>query len=80
MNTLSQNNQIRQHLESGKSITDLANLVSEMRKFQKNYFKYRDPLSLQAAKKAELVVDAEVARLTGTSTKPQPELLHPKLF
>ena len=37
--------------------------VAEMRALQKKYFKYRDPLSLQEAKKAEKEIDAELANM-----------------
>ena len=55
-------------------------LVADMRKHQKNYFRYRDHLSLQKSKKAEKEVDAEIVRLTGTGTVDKSEPPYPTLF
>lgn len=55
-------------------------LVAEMRKLQKDYFRYRDPLSLQKAKKAERLVDTEIERMTGTKPEKEVEPKHPSLF
>jgi hypothetical protein len=55
-------------------------MVAEMRKLQKDYFRYRDPLSLQKAKKAEALVDAEIKRMTGTTLEKEAEPQHPTLF
>jgi hypothetical protein len=62
-----------------RDLTNLVKLVAQMREHQRNYFRYRDPISLREAKQAEKLVDTELERLTGvrkTSVKPQ----HPKLF
>lgn len=39
--------------------------VCEMRSAQKSYFKTRDPQVLRAARKLEIIVDAEIDRVRG---------------
>lgn len=39
--------------------------VCELRSAQKSYFKTRDPNTLRAARKLEIIVDAEIDRVRG---------------
>lgn len=61
-------------------IQDFISKVSEMRKHQKEYFRYRDPDRLRASKKTEKEVDAEIERLTGTAPGEKQKINHPTLF
>lgn len=47
--------------------------VAKMRRLQKDYFRHRDPLALQACKKAEREVDAELENIE-KKEKQQPKL------
>lgn len=61
-------------------IQDFLSKVAEMRKEQKNYFRYRTPDHMKASKKLESEVDAEIERLTGTEHEKSKEVPHPTLF
>ena len=61
-------------------IQDFLTKVTEMRTFQKRWFRYRDPDALRKAKKSEKEVDSEIERLTGTAPGETVEISHPKLF
>lgn len=54
--------------------------VQQMRRFQKEYFRYRDPISLREAKKFESLVDSGLKDLTGTAVTTEITDDHPKLF
>ncbi len=64
------------------TITDLAQLVKNMRHAQRDYFKSRDPYNLQTAKKLEAEVDNQVGLLLNepTTCNPQPATDNLKLF
>jgi hypothetical protein len=56
-------------------------MVSNMRDLQKQYFRSRDPHTLQACKKAETEVDTFIHLNTDqSSVKPPVEKDHPTLF
>lgn len=61
-------------------IQDFLTKVAEMRREQKNYFRYRTPDHLRASKKLETEVDAEIERLTGVEPEKKKETPHPTLF
>lgn len=61
-------------------IQDFLSKVAEMRREQRNYFRYRTPDHLQNSKKLESEVDAEIERLTGTISEKKIEIPHPTLF
>lgn len=67
-------------MESNSETTKFITQVAQMREYQRNYFRYRDPISLQEAKKAERLVDAEIERFTGVSKTSENKVKHPKLF
>ena len=54
--------------------------VARMRELQKQYFKSRDPHTLQACKKIECEVDNVLALVGRPAPKPIAELAHPTLF
>ena len=54
--------------------------ISAMRQAQRDYFKSRDPLNLQTAKRLEAEVDRELSILTATANPKQVTCNHPKLF
>lgn len=54
--------------------------VAEMRRLQKEYFRSRDPHSLQAAKKAESEVDSFLSNGQLQEKKQVPDALQPSLF
>jgi len=55
--------------------------VAEMRTEQKNYFRYRTPDHLKAAKKLEEEIDREIEIFTGKSqNSKKTENAHPTLF
>jgi hypothetical protein len=60
-------------------LQQFAKLVSQVRHYQKQYFRYRTPDDLREAKRLEKLIDSEIERFTGTGeTLTGPE--HPKLF
>lgn len=54
--------------------------VANMRRLQKDYFRYRDHMTLQASKKAEREVDGLVSDYLGTDKPVQVSDNYPKLF
>lgn len=54
--------------------------VALMRKLQRDYFRDRDHMTLQACKKAEKEVDSLCAGFLNLDNKPSREDNHPKLF
>jgi len=52
---------------------DIIEKVAKMRELQKNYFKYRDSMTLRACKAAEREVDQELETLV-TKKKQNPTL------
>jgi len=64
-----------------QNLQQFAELVAEMRLYQKKYFRYRAPDDLRRAKNAEKQVDAAVERFTGsTDAIHRVSEQHPKLF
>lgn len=56
---------------------DFFNLVEEMRKNQKDYFKTRSPESLRKSKELEKQVDDEIARVVKIMSDKQMNLFEP---
>ncbi len=54
--------------------------VALMRRLQRDYFRDRDHMTLQACKKAEKEVDGLCAGYLNLDNKPQKDDNHPKLF
>lgn len=54
--------------------------VSEMRKFQKEYFRYRAPDDLRKSKQFEKEVDAVIEEITGARPGEKKQNEHPTLF
>lgn len=63
-------------------ITELAELVKNMRTEQRNYFRYRTPDHLKESKKLEQAVDAAINQILPESTGSKfcGCTQHPKLF
>lgn len=55
-------------------------LVKNMRRLQKQYFKSKDPLTLRACKQAEQEVDQFLNKGATPSRQQEPDALQPSLF